>query len=131
MHPDFLMKFKKGFLLCSLARLMHPQLLVLTDTPGKLNNLVNAVLLDLDQKASPNEELGPCSAFQFFPVGSRIEQALPQLLTKKPSVLEHQRPRQSIYCLIKGLTQQEVSPLSLWSTPSSSHQTIFVGCFHH
>lgn len=100
--------------MCSLTRLMHPQPPAMTDTPGKLNNLVNAVLLDLDQSASPNEELGPCSAFQFFPVGSRIEQALPQLLTKKPSILEHQRPRQSICCLIKGLTQQEeVSPLSL------------------
>lgn len=67
-------EIKKGFLLCSLTRLMHSQLLVLTDTPGKLNNLVNAALLDLDRKASPNEELGPCSGELCFSVlPSRIQ----------------------------------------------------------
>lgn len=32
-------------------RLTHPPLLVLTDTPGKLNNLASALPPDLDRKA--------------------------------------------------------------------------------
>lgn len=67
-------EIKKGFLLCSLIRLTHPQLLLLTDTPGKLNNLANAVLLDLDRKASAElKSWGHAeghSAFNFSKVGS-------------------------------------------------------------
>lgn len=61
--------------MCSLIRLTHPQLLLWTDTPRKLNDLANAVLLDLDRKASAElKSWGHAeghSAFNFSKVGSR------------------------------------------------------------
>lgn len=117
-------------------RLTHPPWLVLTDTPGKLNNLVTWFCWTR-QEGSPELRAGACwgaLCILILPtVGFRRGAGMPQLLTKKPLAFEHQRRR--VCCLIKGRIKQDkestslvslIGPVHVWS----GHQAVFWGCPH-
>lgn len=117
-------EIKKRFLLCSLIRLMHPQSLVLTDTPRKLNNLAHVVLLDPNRKASPEWRAratlrGPL-LFQSSKVGlsrgagpATAVHKETCLWTSEMNLLSHKRANQAG----KRLSLPPSLPLFLWCTP--------------